>query len=387
MADKVTVRTTTGYGQRIGNAIGGILAGIIFVVVAFPLLFWNEGRSVKTYRSLKEGARIVVPVAADAVSGANEGKLVHLSGQAITPDTLRDPVFGVAANAIKLFRNVEMYQWQEQKSSKTVKKMGGSTETETTYSYSKSWSKNWIDSSQFQEKDGHQNPASMAVASEQFVSPNVAVGAFSLSGNLIGQIQGASPLPAGQGKKIPALGGKQASLAGKGYYLGKNPDQPEVGDLRVDFSAVQPKTVSVLAKQVGNSLAGYLTQAGGTIERLDEGVKSADDMFAASQKENTIITWLLRAAGCLMMYLGFALVFKPLSVLADVVPFIGSLVGMGTGLLAFSLAVPLSLLTIAVAWIAYRPVLGVLLLAAAGGVVFLAVKMKKSKPSGTAASA
>ena len=32
---------------RIGGAFKGILVGLIMFVAAFPLLFWNEGRSVK----------------------------------------------------------------------------------------------------------------------------------------------------------------------------------------------------------------------------------------------------------------------------------------------------------------------------------------------------
>jgi len=44
---------------------------------------------------------------------------------------------------------------------------------------------------------------------------------------------------------------------------------------------------------------------------------------------------------------------------------IGGLVGMGTGLLALLLATAISLVVIAVAWIIFRPLLGILLLAAA----------------------
>jgi hypothetical protein len=45
-----------------------------------------------------------------------------------------------------------------------------------------------------------------------------------------------------------------------------------------------------------------------------------------------------------------------------VVPVLGHIVEFGTGLLAFVLALALSLITIAIAWIYYRPLLGVALL-------------------------
>ena len=49
------------------------------------------------------------------------------------------------------------------------------------------------------------------------------------------------------------------------------------------------------------------------------------DMFAAAQRENRIMTWLLRLGGIIAMFLGFTLILNPLVVVADVVPFIGNM--------------------------------------------------------------
>ena len=45
--EKFTEVSYTSWGQRIKNAITGILLGLVFFLCAFPLLFWNEGRAVK----------------------------------------------------------------------------------------------------------------------------------------------------------------------------------------------------------------------------------------------------------------------------------------------------------------------------------------------------
>jgi hypothetical protein len=93
-------------------------------------------------------------------------------------------------------------------------------------------------------------------------------------------------------------------------------------------------------------------------------------MFTAAQNENAIITWLIRAGGFLLMWIGLSMILKPLSVLAAVLPFLGDLIAMGTGVFAFLLSVPFTLLTIAVAWIAYRPLLaGVLITVAVVAIV------------------
>ena len=60
-----------------------------------------------------------------------------------------DGTFGVSVNAIMLNRNVEVYQWVEEQKSEKVKKLGGSEETITTYTYKKEWKPNLIDSKQF----------------------------------------------------------------------------------------------------------------------------------------------------------------------------------------------------------------------------------------------
>src|SRR5512140_2041012 len=103
--DSFTETTSIGWLSRIGGALKGVLVGLVLAVVAFPLLFWNEGRAVRTARSLDEGRGAVVTVASDSVQPANEAKLVHTTGRAKTSDTVMDPLLGVSANALRLKRN------------------------------------------------------------------------------------------------------------------------------------------------------------------------------------------------------------------------------------------------------------------------------------------
>jgi hypothetical protein len=161
--------------------------------------------------------------------------------------------------------------------------------------------------------------------------------------------------------------------SGEALYFGADPGSPAVGDLRVTFSKVPPTDVSVIARQSGKSFGPYQTEAGNALEMLTEGTVSAPAMFAEAERSNTTTTWLLRVGGFLLMLFGMYSVFRPLAVVADVVPFFGSLVSMGVGVVAFVIAAPLSLLTIAVAWIFYRPLLGIGLLLAALA-IFIGIK-------------
>src|SRR5262249_46185674 len=147
--DTFTETSSEGWLSRIGSAITGVLIGIVMAIAAFPLLFWNEGRAVRTAQSLAEGRGAVVTVSADKVDPGNERKLVPLTALAKPADTVADPALGVAVNALRLKRNVEMYQWNEKSKSETKNKLGGGTETVTTYSYEREWSTSLIDSSRF----------------------------------------------------------------------------------------------------------------------------------------------------------------------------------------------------------------------------------------------
>ena len=132
-----TVETTsTSWFSRLGNSFKNIFVGFLFVIGAIILLFWNEGRAVKTEQNLKEGFSVVVSVSPDKKDLINEGKLIHFSGMTKSPDLLIDSEFGVSASAIKMQRIVEVFQWKEESRSKTVQKLGGGTETTTTYTYS-----------------------------------------------------------------------------------------------------------------------------------------------------------------------------------------------------------------------------------------------------------
>ena len=67
---------------------------------------------------------------------------------------------------------------------------------------------------------------------------------------------------------------------------------------------------------------------------------------------------------------------SPLSVLGDVTPFIGTLIGVGTGIVSFVLGFALSLGTISIARLFYRPFIGIPLLIAAIALPIFFLKWK-----------
>lgn len=381
MRDSYSTSGNESWFTRIKNAIVGVLIGIIMFIASFPVLFWNEGRAVRTAQSLAEGSKSVISVGSDKVDSGNEQKLVHLTGLATTKETLTDSIFNVSEkDAIKLIRHVEMYQWKEHKKSESRKQVGGSKKTVTTYSYDRVWSDDVINSRNFNQSQGHQNPSQMPYSGEEKQANNVTLGTFTLSKSLVNAITGRTPVQI-SADTLPADLKNKLELSSNYYYLGDNPSNPQIGDTRISFEVVKPGTVSIIARQTGKTFEPYQTKAGDAIERLEMGEVSADGMFKHAQEENTVWTWILRAVGFILMLIGLNLIFAPIAVFADVIPFIGSLIGGGIFLSSLFVSLILSSITISVAWLFYRPLIGILLIVAGcvtGFAVMMLIKRKNN---------
>lgn len=399
----VTEVQTESYFSRLGNSFKGIGGGLLLFLIAFPLLFWNEGRAVKRAKALETGAGAVVSVQADKVDPANEGKLVHVTAKADTKDVLTDPLFKISSTAIRLERRVEMYQWKQNESSKTEKQLGGGTKKTTVYTYEKVWSDKPVNSAYFKEA-GHENPG-FPFESEKLRANHVTLGDFLLNDSLVDRLGDSRKLPVPADYKLPAtLSGKSDAAYVHVSRKSSAPSQvsqeqpadnagdaaltePAIGDLRISWYAVVPHEVSIVARQTGKTFSAYPVGSE-SILLIADSVQSAEAMFQSAQSANSAMTWFLRIAGLVMMYVGLSCVLRPLSVLMDVIPFLGDLIGAGISLISFLIALPCTLVTIAVAWIYYRPLLGIgLLVVAAALIVFLFRKKAESHKRRIAADA
>ncbi|MER9421751.1 TMEM43 family protein [Mesorhizobium sp. M0317] len=367
MSDSFREVTSVSWFGRIKRAVGGVIFGLILIALMVIGLFWNEGRAVQTARSLAEGSGAVVSVGADSFDTANDGKLVHVSGLVTADSGLADPDFGIATQGLRLSRSVEMYQWKEESKSETTKKLGGGEETVTTYSYSKVWHDSQIDSSDFKKPDGHQNPP-MEIHGRTFQIPEGKLVAFDLDTPVLDRIEGDKDysLSADQSAAIKAayIGTKPLSIVDGKIYLGNDNTTPALGDYRIGYELAPLGVISIIARQAGSRFEPYQTQAGDALLMVDTGNVPAEKMFADAVSANTLITWLLRGAGLLLLTIGFALFLSPIGVILDVIPFLGSMARMGTGIIAFVLAILVGTVTIAIAWFWYRPLLALAILAA-----------------------
>ena len=400
-----TETTTTSYGQRLAGSAKGMFGGVLIFIIGTCLLWWNEGRSVKTAKAIGDAASNVESVAdVSKIDASLNGKLIHASAFADTKDTLMDEMFGVREVAIQLNRKVEYYQWVEVSETKEREKIGGGKETTTTYTYEKEWVSNPVKSSEF--KDPQYQNANMVLAKvedKKVIADNVTFGAYTLPESIKESISGSSPVEVRMTEEQQFAWDEQLHMAARNpnddlttrrrideasmvhtnantVYLGSSPNNPQVGDVRVTFTKVDPADISIIAQVDGSTFKAYKAKNGKTFIRTEMGKVDADEMFEHAKSENNIWTWVLRVLGLLLVVGGLKGMFGLLPMLFKVLPFLGSVVGAGVGLVSWVLGFVWSLIVIAIAWLVYRPIIGIgLLVVAIAGIVFLKKQSAKKK--------
>lgn len=346
------------------NKSGGIFVGLIFILIGIFLLWFNEGRTVKTKATIMEAEEQYIDVSSETIDKNNEGKLIATNGKLeVSYDGATDTTFDIHVAKPKLQRTVEMYQWKE-----TCKDDNNGNEV---CRYNTVWDDEIINSDTFADST-HNNPSSMPYSSESFTADNSKIGDFLLDRELLNQLNADKKVNLQNSAKIANMG-----LTSDGtYYTNVQNGTPKVGDIRISFTYSDATNVSILAVQTNNGFSKFTSKEGYSIYELEEGTLNGKQILQKLSDENNTTKWIFRLIGTLLIIGGFAAMIAPLQRLANFIPIIGTIFGWITGFATFILGLALSLIVIAIAWLRYRPVLSIGLLI---GVLIIVVLTKKMK--------
>ena len=358
------VAAPQGFGERLSNSFGAILMGLVLIPLSCWGLFWNEGRAIKTARALDEGLAVVRSIGTDRVDPALNGQLVHVAGETKSAGGVADADLGVKAPGLKLARHVEMFQWTETES--------GSGQ-DRKFTYSREWKASAVESGRFRAPSGHENPAFPAYRSREFGAADARIGVFPIGAAAVSQLSPMEEFPiSNAGVQIAQrVAGRPTQVSGGGYYMGQNPGSPRVGDVRVTYKIVREGPASFVGRQDSAGLQIYRAKNGQQFMLAGLGVQSSDDLFQKAQDDNRILTWILRGVGLLVLFIGFSSLFAPVTLLANYIPILGSLVSGAVTLVAAAATAIVGPVVIAVAWFAYRPLLSLIVLVAGFGIAYL----------------
>ena len=330
-----------------------LILGIVLLPTGIGLLVRTEYRAVMTLRTLTEGPGEIVTIDADKPDPANDGHLVLLVGSLASQSQLTDPEAHVSATAIVLHRKVEMLQWLER-----IDNLGQNTLNKRAFFYSKAWSDTWVDSGFYKIMDGHINPL-MPLQSKVYTAPDARLGAFHVDAGLLAKLPALTPVTIGP-DTIDALKSRfvrPISQTDDGLTVSVFPKDPDIGDLKISFTAAGSQDVTILARQSGNELQDYKTKSGSVIELISPGKQTARQFFPNFDDQSQILAWILRLIGTIVVFGAAVLFFMPLPVIGDFLPFMAMIKIIGTtriAALVTSIVVPI---TICLTWLPFRPFL------------------------------
>ena len=425
-----TETTTNSYGSRLGKSFGGIGTGFLMFLAGTALLWWNEGRAVKTDKMLNEAQGVTVEMEnINRVDQEFDGKLIHATGLATTTDSIVDPNFNVGAVAINLGHTVEYYQWREHAQQQKKDKLGGGEEVTTTYTYDQGWTNAPINSSTFKDPAYQgKNFVLYQTDDARVYAENVTFGAYKLTSSQIQSISGKSTFDvvfpdeqlrtwnneaqrvatqrtgtnAGLGNAVENSMRSAANAvtndgqptnvvdypyvhaSGGTLYFGASPNSPQVGDVRITFFKTDPATVSLMAVASGDTFKPFKAKNGKSFSALVMGEKSADEMYESEHAANNMWLWILRIVGIMIVIGGLKGIFGILTTLMKVIPFLSKVVGAGVGFICTILGIIWSLIIIALAWLFYRPIIGIIVLAVAGALLFFLIKRGRERSAAAA---
>ena len=375
-----TVVTHKGYFKRLMESFGKVVLGIVLFIGSFAVLYMNEGRV-----DMSEVAVNAVEASAETVSAELDDQFVYVTGTVSTDEQVGDYLFLNEGDYLAVQRTVEMYAWVETSSEETETNLGGSETTTTTYYYNEEWVENVEDSNDFDDSS-YYNP-SKTYESEGFTVSSAKIGAYDVNFDGL-ELPKFKKLSLDEEMlDLSEVGKLQQNYVYIPYvedYMGTaqgSLSSPDIGDIRISYTVLDNNSDgTIFGKINGSNLETYYdADTEKSLYRFFDGGR--DQALAILHGEFKMMLWMMRLLGFVMMWVGLASIFGPISVLLDVVPVFGALSRSVVGFITFLVALVLSIITIIISMIMHSIVALIITVLVVCGIVLYIMKKKGTKPT------
>ena len=232
------------------------------------ILWWGEDQTSRYYRFFDFAQNKYNTITnISNVYQSNDGELVYLTGPAHAETRLEDPLFNIKVEGFKLSRKVRYYQLVEYKTKKKDKDSTGSTySSHYEYSYQKKWTSSPKSSYKFYNHNYRNKAKAPIVILKELnlVSRDATIGAYSIPEWLIESIKDSQPIKPNLSMEQKSDLCKKLNIScnllkqtDSGFYIGDDPESPELGDVSITLTYTPVSEVSILAQQKGNSFERY----------------------------------------------------------------------------------------------------------------------------------
>jgi len=280
--------------------IDGAMLGFVLFVLGFPVLWFNEQRQAKMEELFIRAARVArTDVDSGKVDPQYERCLVHMKGETQTSEQLQDKVLDASikvTNCAHLKSSTEMLQWVQYTKEEEKDDNWGGKETVTSYSYSREWMDQRVDSSSFNDPS-YENPIPPCVLGDRLqTATSVKFGAFNLPDGLVRGLCNWTDCSADATLSGPgSVGGGQytppAVEAGPRGKLPPGISQPMAEGF---LAALRREYVEGMEGAVGSffdSLEGVSAEAGQLMESIEGGVQQGGPSAAAATISSLSSEW------------------------------------------------------------------------------------------------
>ncbi|CAD8204230.1 unnamed protein product [Paramecium octaurelia] len=380
------------------------LAGIILFILAFPILWLNEYKAAENEVNLERAEKECVSTNCLEVNPNLEKRLVHINGQTRTNEILKDEDFGVEVdNCLVLKRKVETYQWIRKEETEGVGK-----DKKVKVFFVPEWSAIKHES----YENFSNNESDWTVKKKSKYSKEVYLGVYLLTKFQLKQARNFQVIQPSQEwvsacqQAFPKKTQEYVKIEDEYVYFNKVNGNFTVGDQRIKFQKVKCGDATVVSQQKGNTFEPYSLHVNESkllndyddkgsdhsiyvgqdlsqilkekddenalqrqlkhllepikyIDWLIEKVLTIHEVFDHKLKESRKLTYAVRFLGLLLMFFGLMLFFSPVVYVISWFPLLGRFMAelstLMFAIVSFFISVPLTLITIALAWLRFHP--------------------------------
>ena len=228
--------------SKLGDVRGryGLILGALLVLLGLVVLVTAEMARRDGVRDVDAMGGAIVALQTGTAADIVEGRLVRVSGVPAMDTPAKDEQFGITADTPLLVRKVEMQQWRE------LKSPGGDV------TYVRNWFDHPINSERFLQPERHENPR-FPFAGKSFEGKGIRLGGLLLSHELLRAFPGSEQV-APDFSTMPSNLTASFRLADNVLWSSVNPQSPQLGDLRVSWSKLPLREMTVLARVVDGGL-------------------------------------------------------------------------------------------------------------------------------------
>jgi len=271
-------------------------------------------------------------------------------GELTSLEKVEDPFFGVVLhNCISLERKVQVYHWTESKRSVSLPDTGGGRLRREEYVYTTVWGENVPSSRAFHIAEGHENPEN-SIRGERFVSPQSVINNMQVDFEIVKKLDHFETMKLNVGiidLLDPSIRNNACLLGDDCIYIGRDPSNPWVGDLKVQFRKISsPIQVSAIAFNRGNTLVPINSEGVSDFCIIKAGVHVAKSLIEGEEGEQNKKLWLGRLGGWFVNFISIILIAGPWLLWTEFFPLLHLIVAAETFTKAILTSLKLSFIAI-----------------------------------------